>query len=349
MIFKYDFQIKRFFMANSQYQNQKKPLVFSKKDIDRAAQKIRHDVDGDERSIAIQKIQNFREFHLYPLMLIKNHLQRASNKVNSNILIARRLKRLPTIINKLERPTLNGNTPNAIQLTRMQDIAGCRAIVSNLDDLLSLKEKLLRSSSVHQIIREDSYLKPKNSGYGGVHLIYSCFEDYKKPHEWKKAKVEVQLRTQLQHAWATTLEIIDTLENIQLKTSYSGHDEWRHFFYLSGCLVAHHEKAFIYSDDDILSFKEDLISLFCKLDFNLKLSRNTFAIKFSNMKNRKIPKKYNNGLCLISLMSKNKKTNSYDVKVEMFTPKESEDAINKYNLFELDSSIDFCALVSVQE
>jgi len=48
-------------------------------------------------------------------------------------------------------------------------------------------------------------------------------------------------------------------------------------------------------------------------------------------------------------MSKNKKTNSYDVKVEMFTPKESEDAINKYNLFELDSSIDFCALVSVQE
>ncbi|PPW35426.1 GTP pyrophosphokinase, partial [Escherichia coli] len=70
-------------------------------------------------------IQNFRELHLYPLMLMKNHLARAAAKVDKDkkILVARRLKRLSTIIDKLERPSLDGGrTSNAIKLTRMQDV-----------------------------------------------------------------------------------------------------------------------------------------------------------------------------------------------------------------------------------
>lgn len=231
----------------------------------------------------------------------------------------------------------------------MQDIAGCRAIVNNLAELNALQKKLTSSRSVHKIIRVRDYLTPKESGYGGVHLIYSCFEDFDGLHDWKKANVEVQIRTQLQHAWATTLEIIDTLENIQLKTSYSGHDDWRRFFYLSGCLVAHHEKACIYSDEDIWAFKEELVALFCKLDFNLKLARNTFAIKFANTSINKPSPRYNNGMCLISLTEKTKKPHSYNVKVELFTTKESKNSVDKYNSYELDKSISFCALVSVQE
>lgn len=77
-------------------------------------------------------IQNFRELHLYPLMLMKNHLARAAAKIDKKTIVARRLKRLSTIIDKLERPTLdNGKTSNAIRVTRMQDIGGCRAIVKN--------------------------------------------------------------------------------------------------------------------------------------------------------------------------------------------------------------------------
>ncbi|MDF4560183.1 GTP pyrophosphokinase, partial [Vibrio parahaemolyticus] len=139
-------------MANQQYKNQKKPLKFSKNAIDRAAQNIRHGIQGDERQDAIVKIQNFREFHLYPLMLLKNHLARTSNKVSNKIIVARRLKRLSTIIDKLERPTLDGQGSNAIKLTRMQDIAGCRAIVKNLTQLKKLQQKLEHSRSVHKII-----------------------------------------------------------------------------------------------------------------------------------------------------------------------------------------------------
>ncbi|HGU1538836.1 TPA: GTP pyrophosphokinase, partial [Escherichia coli] len=80
-------------------------------------------------------------------------------------------------------------------------------------------------------------LTPKPSGYSGIHLAYSCFDEENGNNPWSKTKIEVQLRTELQHAWATSLEIIDTLENIKLKTSNEGHPEWRRFFYLSGCLV----------------------------------------------------------------------------------------------------------------
>ncbi|MCS6233533.1 GTP pyrophosphokinase, partial [Shewanella baltica] len=127
-------------MANGQYEDQKRPLTISKKQIEKAARSIRHGVDGAERIEAIEKIQSFREFHLYPLMLMKNHLIRTAKKVSPKVIVARRLKRLPTIINKLERETLDGKTANAIKLTRMQDIAGCRAIVKNKAELYLLKK-----------------------------------------------------------------------------------------------------------------------------------------------------------------------------------------------------------------
>lgn len=230
-------------MVNKVYENQKIALRFSKKAIDKAARDIRHNCSIDARNDAIEKIQNFREIHLYPLMLIKNHLARTAKKVDEKIIIARRLKRLPTIIDKLERPSLDGESQNAIKLTRMQDIGGCRAIVKNIEQLEILKSKLEASRSVHKIISTSDYLTPKASGYSGVHLVYSCFNNVEEDNNWKKTKIEVQLRTNLQHAWATSLEIIDTLKQINLKTSLSGHTSWRRFFSIAGKLVAHDEGA----------------------------------------------------------------------------------------------------------
>lgn len=99
----------------------------------------------------------------------------------------------------------------------MQDIGGCRAIVKNIEQLKALKERLLKSRSAHKIIKQSDYLTPKVSGYGGVHLVYSCFDERDINYLWRKTKIEVQLRTEWQHAWATGLETIDTLEDIKLK------------------------------------------------------------------------------------------------------------------------------------
>lgn len=90
-------------MSSANYKNQKKPLIYSKSQIDKAARDIRHGIEIEhDKLAAIQKVQNYREFHLYPLMLIKNHIARTASKVNKNTIIARRLKRLSTIIDKLE-------------------------------------------------------------------------------------------------------------------------------------------------------------------------------------------------------------------------------------------------------
>lgn len=248
-------------MPNEIYESQKVALRFSKNQIKEAARKIRHGCTGVEREDSIEKIQNFREIHLYPLMLMKNHLARASKKIDREIIVARRLKRLPTIINKLERPTLDGVEANSIQLTRMQDIGGCRAIVKDLKQLNALQMRLENSRSVHRIIHTSNYLKPKESGYGGVHLIYSCFDDVDVSNAWRKTKIEVQLRTSLQHAWATSLEIIDTLENIDLKTSMDGHQQWRRFFYIAGMLVAHDEGASILSSEQLLEYQKEIADL----------------------------------------------------------------------------------------
>jgi len=179
-------------MANNTYQNQKIALRFSKKSIDKAARNIRYNCQDSDRLEAIEKIQNFREVHMYPLMLMKNHISRAAKSINKRIIVARRLKRLSTIIDKLERPTLNGKSVNAIKLTRMQDIGGCRAIVKDLGELNRLHEKLKASKSQHKIIHTANYLNPKPSGYGGIHLIYSCFDEGGSENNWSKTKMPLQ-------------------------------------------------------------------------------------------------------------------------------------------------------------
>lgn len=337
-------------MASKAYQNQKCVLKYSKSHVDRAGRDIRLGCVDEKRQESIKIIQNYRETHLYPLMLIKNHLVQSARKVDKRAIVARRLKRLPTIIDKLERPTLDGKNSNAIKLTRMQDIGGCRVIVSNLRQLNELHQRLIRSRSVHNIIRTYDYLIPKKSGYGGIHLVYSCFLSAKEKNDWTKTKIEVQLRTNLQHAWATSLEIIDTLEGFNLKTSLMGHEKWRRFFKLSGDLVAHEEKAYILEEYEITTIIKELKELESELDAFKKLFKYNFAIQMLTG-NSNLPKRVliHQGLFLISLKNphedKNKKM-KIDVNIVSFGPKETEEAFSALAKKEADPEVPVAVLVS---
>lgn len=347
-------------MHKGNYESQKKPLRFSKNQIKKAAKDIRKSADGELRQSAIEKIQNFREFHLYPLMLMKNHLVRTSKKVNKSIIVARRLKRLPTIIDKLERSTLDGDSNNSIELTRMQDIAGCRAIVGNSKELYALKERLLISKSVHKVIREKSYLIPKESGYGGIHLIYSCYENTSEAHPWKKAKVEVQLRTKLQHAWATSLEIIDTLEHTNLKTSHFGSLDWRRYFSLVGKLVSHEEGFKRLSDQELFEIRCQLFGsqgLFYPKVEGLNshlgvlecLGKYAMAINVSTSKKALKATKNKSGLFLILMTKHPTEKKSLNVEVIFFLDSKSSIAIERYNKAEMDPEIYMTVLLSVSD
>ena len=138
------------YMANAQYEKGKIILEYSKNQVRKAGECIRKgngDIDN-----AIEIIQQYRAAHLYPLMIIKNLVWKHAQKINKNAIIARRLKRLPTIIDKLRRKTLDGKTKNSIAVTRMGDIGGCRVIVENRIELLLLDSSLDKSRTTHNSI-----------------------------------------------------------------------------------------------------------------------------------------------------------------------------------------------------
>jgi len=89
----------------------------------------------------------------------------------------------------------------------------------------------------HKLVMHDDYIKsPKDSGYRGVHLIYRYFSDKSKT-EYNDLKIEMQLRSYFQHAWATAVETVGTLTNQALKSSF-GDESWLRFFCLMGAVMA---------------------------------------------------------------------------------------------------------------
>jgi len=230
-------------MANQKYTKQKHELSFSKNRISKAGRAIRKGASGEDRLLAIEIIHDFRASHAYPLMLIKNHIWRKARTIESKAVVARRLKRLPTIINKLERPSLDGSSTNATDIVRMQDIGGARAIFKNIKSVYALLEKLNKSKCIHKIKSITDYCKtPKESGYRGLHVVFSCYSNQEEKTPWQGHKVEVQIRSRLQHAWSTTVEMIDLYENTSLKTGMVGDVQWRGFFQSLGHILANQEK-----------------------------------------------------------------------------------------------------------
>ncbi len=121
-------------------------------------------------------------------------------------------------------------------LSQMQDIGGCRAIVATATEVSRLCEDYAESEIKHTLHASDNYIdNPKDSGYRGVHLVYRYHSDKKK--DYNSLKIEMQLRSQLQHAWATAVETVGAFVKQALKSSL-GEQEWLRFFALMGGAIA---------------------------------------------------------------------------------------------------------------
>lgn len=182
----------------------------SKSALDRIGQNIRED-KAEVVDIAISSLNSWRESHGEILQKYYNYANILAKIIDKdNIIVAQRLKRLPTIVNKLKRF-------KDMRLSRMQDVAGIRIIVEDINQL-DLADNVLRK--IENLKRVKDYIrKPKTSGYRGKHYIFEENEMF----------VEIQLRTQIQHLWATALETVDVLLGTTLKES---EDEtyWCDFF-----------------------------------------------------------------------------------------------------------------------
>jgi ppGpp synthetase/RelA/SpoT-type nucleotidyltranferase len=131
-----------------------------------------------------------------------------------SIIVAQRHKRKSTIFGKLERfPEM--------QLARMDDVAGCRLIFSDIKDLYAFRGIIHRVRFNHKrrndIDKYDYIKRPKSTGYRGIHDVYIYDVNSAVGKHLKGLMVEIQYRTKVQHAWATAVELIGFITESQPK------------------------------------------------------------------------------------------------------------------------------------
>jgi Region found in RelA / SpoT proteins len=87
----------------------------------------------------------------------------------------------------------------------------------------------------------DYIANPKTDGYRGVHLIYRYHSRARQYECYNGLQIEVQLRSKLQHAWATAVETASIFTGQVLKWR-GGQEEWKRFFTLMGSEIAMRER-----------------------------------------------------------------------------------------------------------
>lgn len=216
---------------------------FSRGQIDRAAKTLAdNNIPPLERIEVLDVVNNWRSSHAYPLHLTTKNLDKKAKRLNKSSVTAQRRKRLSSIIGKLKR------NPN-MKLTQMQDIGGCRAILPTIADVKELvrryevsiaknppkKEQL--STRTELVEKYDYIARPKPDGYRSFHFVFRYRTSSEDKQAYDGLRIEVQIRSQLQHAWATAVETISTFTEQALKSGI-GDEKWKRFFALMSSLIA---------------------------------------------------------------------------------------------------------------
>jgi hypothetical protein len=184
---------------------------------------------------ALDVINNWRSAHAYPLNTFQITLRNRARKFERAVTVAQRAKRLDSIHRKL----LSKKT---MRLTQMQDIAGCRAIFTRLPHVYKLVEFYKKADFDHNFRNEKDYISnPKPDGYRSYHLVYE-YVGTDNTTEYNGLRVEVQVRTQMQHSWATAVEAVGLFTRQALKSN-QGDEDWLRFFALMSSAIAAVERT----------------------------------------------------------------------------------------------------------
>ena len=247
--------------------------IITKSQAEKAGRILRDEtLTEDEKHNALALVGKWREMHSYPLIAIRNRLEKRAQKIDKRALVVQRLKRASSIIKKLKR-TFDDKEPT-MTLSQMQDIAGCRAIFP-LNETVErfFRERLFEKDMRHKTVRYKDYItSPKQDGYRGIHCVYK-FKSSSAKKKFNDLFVEVQLRSKLQHLWATAVETVDLFTGQAIKSN-KGEKKWSEFFKLVSSLFAHIEKTTLVpgTPKDINMLKKNIIALEKELKIILKMN-----------------------------------------------------------------------------
>ena len=209
-------------------------LKTSKKEVKRAVSLLLQFMEegikynNTEKSLAVIKayktLANFRSSYRYPLQSMINYFRNKATSVYRKAIVVRRLKRSPSILSKLRRNGSGG-------ILTMGDVGGIRIVVDTLAQVYKVRDAIKSGDTKNTLVKEYDYVKVrKTSGYRSFHMVYSYQGD---KEAYRDYRIELQIRSQVQHSWATAVEVVGLLNGENLKAS-DGDQGWLRFFQLAG-------------------------------------------------------------------------------------------------------------------
>ncbi len=223
----------------------------------------------------INIFNNWRSSHAYPMHIMMMTIKNTARSITDNAICFQRLKRVSSILYKLERYTM--------KLSQMQDIAGCRVIMPNVKLTRKMREDFISRKKKHKRVkkREMNYINsPKSDGYRGIHLVYEYYSTNNGARAYNGKMVEIQIRSGLQHSWATAVETVDLFSRNKNRMKFGGGDErWRRFFKLISSAFAIEEGCPLV--DGTPKNKEELYLEIVNLSKELKVAKKLNGWRYS--------------------------------------------------------------------
>lgn len=239
-------------------------IVPSKKSVRRAGNVLAGRSSEMNLADAMETLSKWRALHAYPINTLQSYLRGVIKRSKfTGAIVAQRLKRTPSIIEKLKRF-------EQMSLDRMQDIGGVRVIVDNINDVYRLHKTLVTSKRFkHQLeLPPHDYIQsPKADGYRSLHQVIRYINDAHE--ELNGLRLEIQIRTRLQHSWATAVETLGMIQKSSIKTG-GGDDVTRRFFEIVSALFALEEKCNLPSGFENYT-KADLVKNLHEIDESTKI------------------------------------------------------------------------------
>ncbi len=169
------------------------PADLTKSQVDRLGERLRKgDISDDDLRLLDRYKRSFSDSYEIVVGQIRNQLGLEPT--------GRQEKTTTSIKEKLRR--------QSIRLSQMQDIAGCRIVVT---DLLTQDEAVERLKTSFDRIEIDDRREKPSHGYRAVHVVV----------EISGKLIEIQVRTALQHLWA---EVSEKLADVDPSIKYGGGD-----------------------------------------------------------------------------------------------------------------------------
>ncbi len=303
--------------------------MISKRKIDNIGDKLKREEALNEQEL--KALLDWRNSFSSTLDYYYSKLKTKLDQTHIAVL-ARRLKRIESIQIKLKRF-------KTMRLSTLQDVAGLRVVLDSSEALNSAFIQLRGLQTKHTLKRLDNYHNsPKDDGYRGIHLIYQGTNS---------SLIEVQLRTELEHIWATAVETYGELQNTSFKTG-EGDSEWKEFFSFLSSYFAIKEKCSP-SESHIKMSNAQILSSLKKLIKKLKVIERLNAT--TNSIDIIINKQNETGrLGKYALLELDLKTQT--TRVDIFNKKDVSKAIEIYTQKELsfkDSDFKNIVFVNIED